>query len=57
MIDDFLAQATPETKLKLIRDEQAQGKLVGILSLSDLAAVAAGDRAAAAGVGLPASAT
>ncbi len=26
-VDDFLAQATPETKLKLIRDEQAQGKL------------------------------
>jgi P-type E1-E2 ATPase len=28
-VDDFLAQATPEAKLKLIRDEQAQGKLVG----------------------------
>ena len=27
-VDDFLAQATPEAKLKLIRDEQAQGKLV-----------------------------
>src|SRR6202045_2381600 len=28
--DDFLAQATPETKLKLIRDEQAQGGLVAL---------------------------
>ena len=27
-VDDFLAQATPEDKLKLIRSEQAQGKLV-----------------------------
>jgi K+-transporting ATPase ATPase B chain len=29
-VDDFLAQATPETKLKLIRNEQAQGKLVAM---------------------------
>jgi potassium-transporting ATPase ATP-binding subunit len=29
-VDDFLAQATPETKLKLIRQEQAQGKLVAM---------------------------
>jgi len=29
-VDDFLAQATPETKLQLIRDEQAQGKLVAM---------------------------
>jgi K+-transporting ATPase ATPase B chain len=29
-VDDFLAQATPETKLKLIRDEQAGGKLVAM---------------------------
>jgi len=29
-VDDFLSQATPETKLKLIRDEQAQGKLVAM---------------------------
>ncbi|MBX7146434.1 MAG: potassium-transporting ATPase subunit KdpB [Alphaproteobacteria bacterium] len=29
-VDDFLAQATPETKLKLIRDEQAKGKLVAM---------------------------
>lgn len=29
-VDDFLAQATPEDKLKLIRDEQAKGKLVAM---------------------------
>jgi K+-transporting ATPase ATPase B chain len=29
-VDDFLAQATPEAKLKLIREEQAQGKLVAM---------------------------
>jgi potassium-transporting ATPase ATP-binding subunit len=29
-VDDFLAQATPESKLKLIRDEQAKGKLVAM---------------------------
>jgi K+-transporting ATPase ATPase B chain len=29
-VDDFLAQATPEEKLRLIRDEQAKGKLVAM---------------------------
>jgi K+-transporting ATPase ATPase B chain len=29
-VDDFLAKATPEDKLKLIRDEQAKGKLVAM---------------------------
>ena len=29
-VDDFLAQATPEDKLQLIRDEQAKGKLVAM---------------------------
>ncbi|HET7447890.1 MAG TPA: potassium-transporting ATPase subunit KdpB [Methyloceanibacter sp.] len=29
-VDDFLAQATPEEKLKLIRSEQAKGKLVAM---------------------------
>ncbi len=29
-VDDFRAQATPETKLQLIRDEQAAGKLVAM---------------------------
>jgi len=29
-VDDFLAQATPEDKLRLIRDQQAKGKLVAM---------------------------
>jgi len=29
-VDDFLAQATPEDKLRLIRDEQVKGKLVAM---------------------------
>ena len=29
-VDDFLAQATPEAKLELIRNEQAEGKLVAM---------------------------
>jgi K+-transporting ATPase ATPase B chain len=29
-VDDFLAQATPETKMRLIKDEQAKGKLVAM---------------------------
>jgi len=29
-VDDFLAQATPEDKMKLIKDEQAGGKLVAM---------------------------
>src|SRR5262249_32314389 len=29
-VDDFLAQATPEDKLRFIRDEQAKGKLVAM---------------------------
>jgi K+-transporting ATPase ATPase B chain len=30
-VDDFLAQATPEDKLRLIREEQAKGKLVAMI--------------------------
>ncbi len=30
-VDDFLAEATPETKLRLIREEQNQGKLVAMI--------------------------
>jgi len=30
-VDDFLAEATPEDKLKKIRDEQAKGRLVGMI--------------------------
>ena len=29
-VDDFLAEATPETKMRLIKDEQAKGKLVAM---------------------------
>jgi K+-transporting ATPase ATPase B chain len=29
-VDDFLAEATPEAKLRLIKDEQAKGKLVAM---------------------------
>src|ERR1700731_4837201 len=29
-VDDFLAQATPETKMKLIKEEQSGGKLVAM---------------------------
>jgi K+-transporting ATPase ATPase B chain len=29
-VDDFIAQAKPEQKIQIIRDEQAQGKLVGM---------------------------
>jgi K+-transporting ATPase ATPase B chain len=29
-VDDFLAEATPETKMRLIQDEQAKGKLVAM---------------------------
>jgi K+-transporting ATPase ATPase B chain len=29
-VDDFVAQAKPEDKIRIIRDEQAQGKLVGM---------------------------
>ena len=29
-VDDFLAEATPEDKLRLIREEQAKGRLVAM---------------------------
>ena len=29
-VDDFLAEATPEAKMRLIKDEQAKGKLVAM---------------------------
>ena len=32
-VDDFMAQATPEAKLKRIRDEQSKGHLVAMLSI------------------------
>ncbi len=30
-VDDFVAEATPETKLRLIREEQARGRLVAMI--------------------------
>ena len=30
-VDDFIAQATPETKLEYLRTQQAQGKLVAMM--------------------------
>ena len=30
-VNDYVAQATPESKLKIIREEQAQGKLVAMI--------------------------
>jgi K+-transporting ATPase ATPase B chain len=32
-VDDFLAQATPEDKLKLIREEKAKGKLIEVVKI------------------------
>src|SRR4029079_3522587 len=29
-VDDFIAEATPETKMRLIKEEQAKGKLVAM---------------------------
>jgi len=29
-VDDYLAEATPEAKMRLIRDEQGKGKLVAM---------------------------
>ncbi len=48
-VDDFLAQATPETKLKLIRDYQAGGRLVAMTGdgTNDAPALAQADVAVA----------
>ncbi|HXY74004.1 MAG TPA: potassium-transporting ATPase subunit KdpB [Dehalococcoidales bacterium] len=48
-VDDFLAQATPETKLKLIRDYQASGRLVAMTGdgTNDAPALAQADVAVA----------
>src|SRR3984893_14175334 len=44
-VDDFRAEATPETKLQLIREEHAQGKLVAIIgdATNDAPALAQAD--------------
>jgi K+-transporting ATPase ATPase B chain len=52
-VDDFLAQATPETKLKLIRDSQAGGRLVAMTGdgTNDAPALAQADVAVAMNTG------
>ena len=56
-VDDFLAEATPETKLKLIRDHQAQGKLVAMCGdgTNDAPALAQADVAVAMNTGTQAA--
>ncbi len=52
-VDDFLAQATPEAKLKLIREYQAGGRLVGMTGdgTNDAPALAQADVAVAMNTG------
>jgi K+-transporting ATPase ATPase B chain len=52
-VDDFMAQATPETKLKLIREYQAGGRLVGMTGdgTNDAPALAQADVAVAMNTG------
>lgn len=56
-VDDFLAQATPETKLKLIRDMQAGGRLVAMTGdgTNDAPALAQADVAVAMNTGTQAA--
>jgi len=56
-VDDFLAQATPETKLKLIRDTQHGGKLVAMTGdgTNDAPALAQADVAVAMNTGTQAA--
>jgi K+-transporting ATPase ATPase B chain len=56
-VDDFLAEATPEMKLNLIRDEQAHGKLVAMTGdgTNDAPALAQADVAIAMNTGTQAA--
>jgi K+-transporting ATPase ATPase B chain len=56
-VDDFLAEATPETKLKLIREQQAQGRLVAMCGdgTNDAPALAQADVAVAMNSGTQAA--
>jgi len=56
-VDDFLAQATPEAKLKLIREHQAGGRLVAMTGdgTNDAPALAQADMAVAMNTGTQAA--
>jgi potassium-transporting ATPase ATP-binding subunit len=56
-VDDFLAEATPEAKLKLIREHQAEGKLVAMTGdgTNDAPALAQADVAVAMNTGTQAA--
>jgi K+-transporting ATPase ATPase B chain len=56
-VDDFLAEATPEAKLQLIRDQQAQGRLVAMTGdgTNDAPALAQADVAVAMNTGTQAA--
>ena len=56
-VDDFLAEATPEAKLKLIREHQAEGRLVAMTGdgTNDAPALAQSDVAVAMNTGTQAA--